>query len=63
MVNLAVDDEGWTRTIMEWIKLQSKDLQMTKSIVGSIVHWQHNSSNVSILDPILSNRKGAPMKL
>lgn len=52
-----------TQQIIERIKLQVKDLQMTKSNVGSAIHSQHNSSSENILDPMSSNKKGPPKKL
>lgn len=62
VMDLTADDEGWTRTIMEWIKSYIKDLRMTKSFVGSSIHLEHSSISQNILDPISSNKKKAPRK-
>ncbi|XP_022870525.1 protein FAR1-RELATED SEQUENCE 2-like isoform X2 [Olea europaea var. sylvestris] len=76
LADLAADDEGRSRVILDWIKLQCKDLSMLKmSHSGSNVIAHHtiqvadqctnsqNDANVKIRDSKLSRRKGAPKKL
>ncbi|XP_022854550.1 protein FAR-RED IMPAIRED RESPONSE 1-like, partial [Olea europaea var. sylvestris] len=63
VADLATDDEVWTRTITEWMTSQIKELRKSKSSFGSVVYSQPNSNGGHILDPVTSNRKGAPKKL
>ncbi|XP_022841931.1 protein FAR1-RELATED SEQUENCE 5-like [Olea europaea var. sylvestris] len=75
LANLVADDERRSRAIIEWIKCQCEELTSTKSSIGSNVAAQNtvqvltqctdvaNSTSVSILDPKLTRRKGAPKKL
>ncbi|XP_022845046.1 uncharacterized protein LOC111368085 [Olea europaea var. sylvestris] len=75
VVDLASNNEGRARAIMDWIKSQATELRTTRSSCGSnsliqqSVHLatqcttSQNIACVSILDPKLSNRKGPPRKL
>lgn len=72
VADLATDDEGRTRLIMEWIQVQAKELSMVKWSSGSNICTIQSGSqctgsqttcSVSVLDPKLTKRKGAPRKL
>ncbi|XP_022857678.1 protein FAR-RED IMPAIRED RESPONSE 1-like [Olea europaea var. sylvestris] len=70
VVDLAADDEARARAVMEWIKVQAKELILTKSSNGAhrndVISHGSDSQNhfaVNVLDPILSKKKGAPRKL
>ncbi|XP_022856718.1 protein FAR1-RELATED SEQUENCE 5-like [Olea europaea var. sylvestris] len=67
VADLVANDEEWSSAVMDWIKLQAKEL---KSSCGS--HPSHviscgtdsqNRSGVNVLDPVSSKRSGAPRKL
>ncbi|XP_022844850.1 protein FAR1-RELATED SEQUENCE 5-like [Olea europaea var. sylvestris] len=75
VADLAANDEGRARAIMDWIKCQATELRTSRSSGGSNVLPQQNfqgatqcigsqnTTGVSVLNPNLSNRKGAPKKL
>ncbi|XP_022876959.1 protein FAR-RED IMPAIRED RESPONSE 1-like [Olea europaea var. sylvestris] len=70
VADLVADDEARARAVMEWIKVQAKELILTKSSNGAhqndVISHGSDSQNhfaVNVLDPILSKRKGAPRKL
>ncbi|XP_022869200.1 protein FAR-RED IMPAIRED RESPONSE 1-like [Olea europaea var. sylvestris] len=76
LADLATDDERQSRVILDWIKLQCKDLLMLKtSHSGSNAITHHtiqvadqctdsqNDASVSIKDMKSSRRKGVPKKL
>lgn len=70
VANLAADDEVRVRSIMEWINVQRKELTLTKSSCRTppnhtISHGSESRvhSDVNVLDPISSKRKGSPRKL
>ncbi|XP_022876824.1 protein FAR-RED IMPAIRED RESPONSE 1-like [Olea europaea var. sylvestris] len=70
VADLVADDEARARAVMEWIKVQVKELILTKSSNGAhrndVISHGSNSQNhfaVNVVDPILSKRKGAPRKL
>ncbi|XP_022856932.1 protein FAR-RED IMPAIRED RESPONSE 1-like [Olea europaea var. sylvestris] len=64
VADLAVDDECWTRVILDWIKVQANKLKSTKSCIASNIVSHCTPSQIAatnnILDPNVAKKKGAP---
>lgn len=75
LIDIIADDEEWTRAIIDWIQLKSKDIMSTKLICGSnsisqpgLNLWSqsrasHDTCSGNIWDPKCSKMKDGPKKL
>ncbi|XP_022891144.1 protein FAR1-RELATED SEQUENCE 5-like [Olea europaea var. sylvestris] len=75
LADLAADDDGQTRAIIDWIESQCTVLTLTRTSTSTNVLAHHtvqlgpqcnvsqNTLSGSVRDPLVSRRKGAPKKL